>query len=74
MNDKIMGAYKKFKDACAEFESHMTNYEGVKVEKNQDGNRGNTINGEQSYEEAGSFDNLSKKEILKQKLIAGLDK
>lgn len=70
---ELKEAYDKFKAACGDFEKAMTNYQGVKVEKNQDGNRGNTTNGEESYADAGDFDNLSKEQIFKQKLLTMKD-
>lgn len=69
---ELKEAYDKFKAACGDFEKAMTNYQGVKVEKDQDGNRGNTVNGEEDYPEK-DFDNLSKEQIFKQKLLTMKD-
>lgn len=66
---------KELKDACEQLkmavsaiDKAMTKYSGEKVGENQDGNHGNTVNGEEDFS---SFDNLAKKQILKQKMMIG---
>lgn len=68
MSDKLHAAYEKYKKACEEFDNEMTLYKGVKVEKDQNGNTSQYENGQQDYPKK-DFDNLSKEQIFKQKLM-----
>ncbi len=72
MSEKLQAAYAKFKAACNEFENEMTLYKGVKVEKDQDGNTSEFENGQQDYPKK-DFENLSKQQIFKQKLMTMKD-
>ncbi len=72
MSEKLHAAYAKFKQACDEFENEMTLYKGVKVEKDQDGNTSEFENGQQDYPKK-DFENLSKQQIFKQKLMTMKD-
>jgi hypothetical protein len=55
----------------SEMQKKLTMMSGEKVEPDQDGNRGDSqeVTGEVDYSK---FDNLAKKKLLKQKMIAGM--
>lgn len=62
---------EKMQAQIAALQKELTMNKGEKVEPDQDGNRGASmeLTGEVDYSK---FDNLVKKKILKQKMIAGL--
>lgn len=62
---------EKMQAQIAALQKELTMNKGEKVEPDQDGNRGASmeVTGEVDYSK---FDNLAKKKILKQKMIAGL--
>lgn len=62
---------EKMQAQIAALQKELTFNKGEKVEPDQDGNRGASmeVTGEVDYSK---FDNLAKKKILKQKMIAGL--
>lgn len=62
---------EKMQAQIAAMQKELTFNKGEKVEPDQDGNRGASmeVSGEVDYSK---FDNLAKKKILKQKMIAGI--
>lgn len=66
-------AYENLKLSMAKFEKEMTMYRGVRVPEGEDGNTTNTEYGQQSYPKK-DFENLSKEQIFKQKLMTMKDK
>jgi len=62
---------EKMQAQIAALQKELTMNKGEKVEPDQDGNRGAAmeLTGEVDYSK---FDNLAKKKILKQKMIAGM--
>lgn len=66
MSKELMEACGMLKNAVSAIEKAATQYVGQKVEPHQDGNHGNTVDGEEDYSK---FDNLAKKQLLKQKMM-----
>lgn len=63
---ELMDACNQLKDAVSAIDKAMTKYSGEKIDGYQDGNVGNTVNGEEEYSK---FDNAAKKNLLKQKMM-----
>jgi len=67
--NKFMSALNQLKAGVSELEKSLTEYHGEKVDSPQDGNVGSANGeGQVDYEK---FDNLAKKNLLKQKMLAG---